>query len=153
MSKRYYTAYGSNLNIEQMGKRCPESKIIGKSELKNHRLLFRGDEGGYYLTIEPKTGYTVPVGIWETTDSDELSLDHYENYPILYDKIDIELEVKNFKDGEVTNETCYIYIMQDGKLPGEPTEEYVNTCMQGYKDFGFDTDILKTAVEENKDNL
>lgn len=150
MKKRYYTAYGSNLNIKQMSKRCPEAEIIGKSEIKNHRLTFRGDDGGYYLTIEPKEGYTVPVGIWKTTAKDELNLDHYENYPILYYKKEIELKVIDKKSGETTKENCYIYIMNEDKNIGEPSEEYVNTCMQGYKDFGFDTEILKSAIEENK---
>ena len=33
MPKRYYIAYGSNLNILQMRWRCPSARIIGTSEL------------------------------------------------------------------------------------------------------------------------
>ena len=29
-----YAAYGSNMNIEQMKYRCPESKIIGNGKLQ-----------------------------------------------------------------------------------------------------------------------
>lgn len=133
-----------------MKSRCPDAKIIGTSKIKDYRLCFKGDEKGYYLTIEPKSGYTVPVGVWETSKSDEENLDHYENYPILYYKKDIHLEVKHNDNGEIISEKCYIYIMVENKNLGEPTEEYVNTCLQGYRDFGLDISILEKAVEENK---
>ena len=29
MTKRYYIAYGSNLNIDQMSYRCPGAKVVG----------------------------------------------------------------------------------------------------------------------------
>ena len=31
MEKRYYIAYGSNLNVRQMLMRCPSARIIGTS--------------------------------------------------------------------------------------------------------------------------
>ena len=40
MAKRYYVAYGSNLNIPQMRFRCPSARIIGTSEISDYRLLF-----------------------------------------------------------------------------------------------------------------
>ena len=65
MAKRYYIAYGSNLNIPQMRWRCPSARIIGKSEIPDYRLLFKGSQTGAYLTIEPSQGDSVPVGVWE----------------------------------------------------------------------------------------
>lgn len=41
MKKRYYIAYGSNLNLSQMFKRCPGSRVIGTSELDGWELLFK----------------------------------------------------------------------------------------------------------------
>ena len=35
MEKRYYIAYGSNLNIGQMQWRCPDARIIGTAEMKD----------------------------------------------------------------------------------------------------------------------
>ena len=37
--------------------------------------------------------------------------------------------------------------MTDGRDVGLPTPYYMATCIQGYKDFGFDTRILKRTVE------
>jgi len=42
MRNKYYLAYGSNLNLEQMAYRCPTAKPVGVTTLKNYQLLFRG---------------------------------------------------------------------------------------------------------------
>ena len=39
--RRLYIAYGSNINLEQMANRCPNSKVIGKEMLKGYELEFR----------------------------------------------------------------------------------------------------------------
>ena len=44
--RKKYIAYGSNLNLEQMAFRCPTAKVVGKSELKDYELLFRGGRRG-----------------------------------------------------------------------------------------------------------
>ena len=51
--KQLYIAYGSNINLEQMAYRCPHSKVIGTSEIKDFELEFRG-----VATIVPKKGAT-----------------------------------------------------------------------------------------------
>ena len=124
--KRYYIAYGSNLNMAQMVRRCPNAVPIGTAVLEHNTLYFRGSGTGYYLTIEPKIGGKVPVAIWEVTPEDEQALDRYEGFPKFYYKH---------------------YIMTDGRDVGLPTPYYMATCIQGYKDFGFDTRILKRTVE------
>lgn len=44
MEKRYYIAYGSNLNVRQMRMRCPSARIIGTSKLNDYELLFKGSK-------------------------------------------------------------------------------------------------------------
>ena len=41
MEKRYYIAYGSNLNVQQMRMRCPNASILGTAVLKDWELLFK----------------------------------------------------------------------------------------------------------------
>ena len=50
--KRYYIAYGSNLNLEQMKMRCPTAEVVGVSELKGYKLVFKGALTNAYATIE-----------------------------------------------------------------------------------------------------
>lgn len=63
MEKRYYVAYGSNLNVRQMLMRCPTARMIGTSVIKDYRLMFKGSQTGSYLTIEPELGSEVPLGV------------------------------------------------------------------------------------------
>ena len=62
--KKYYLAYGSNLNVRQMALRCPTAKPVGSAVIKDYELLFKGSKTGAYLTIEPKSGAEVPVAVW-----------------------------------------------------------------------------------------
>lgn len=70
MKERYYIAYGSNLNMQQMLSRCPNAKVAGVSVIKNYQLLFKGSKTGSYLTIERKDGSNVPVAVWKVSASD-----------------------------------------------------------------------------------
>ena len=91
MCKRYYLAYGSNLNIPQMRHRCPTAKVVGTAEIRDYELLFKGSKTGYYLTIEPKKGAKVPVAVWEVKQGDETNLDVYEGFPRFYYKKDMQI--------------------------------------------------------------
>ena len=44
--KKFYLAYGSNLNVEQMQFRCPDARIVGTAEIPNYQLLFKGSKTG-----------------------------------------------------------------------------------------------------------
>ena len=151
MEKRYYIAYGSNLNISQMRWRCPEARIIGTSEMKDHRLLFRGSRSGSYLTVEEAEGYTVPVAVWEVNGTDEAALDRYEGYPTFYYKKELTLPVKGIRSGKVRNRRVFVYIMHEDRPVGVPSGMYMRVCAEGYRDFGFDLDILARAYERSKE--
>lgn len=150
MDKRYYIAYGSNLNVYQMRYRCPNARIIGTAVVPNYELLFKGSETGSYLTIEPKEGSSVPVAVWETTAEDEAALDRYEGYPAFYYKKELVLPIKGIKTGKVRNRKVYVYIMHEDRPIGIPSKSYVRTCIEGYHNFGFDIDVLKKAYERSR---
>ena len=57
-----------------MANRCPTAKLVGASELKGFKLLFRGGHGSAVATIEPSKDSKVPVLIWEITATDEKAL-------------------------------------------------------------------------------
>ena len=115
--KRLYIAYGSNLNVRQMKTRCPKARLVGTASLENHILYFRESLTGSYLTIEPKIGASVPVAVWEVTQSDEMALD------------------------------CFAYVMRSDRPIGVPSDYYVYTCLEGYEYFGFDKRILINTVD------
>lgn len=149
MEKRYYIAYGSNLNIRQMQRRCPGARVIGTSEIGNYRLLFKGSRTGSYLTIEPKEGSSVPVAAWSVTDADEAALDRYEGFPAFYYKAEMRLPIKGIRTGKIRMRNVFVYIMHEERPLGLPSEFYLETCLQGYRSLGFDEKILAQAYADS----
>ena len=138
--RKKYIAYGSNLNLAQMARRCPTAVVAGKGELKDHELLFRGRRQSAVATVEPKEGASVPVLIWEIGPEDEKNLDVYEGYPRLYDKKDLLVET------EGRQEHIMAYVMQDGREIGNPSSAYLETIAIGYLEAGFDVERLAQSV-------
>ena len=139
-SKTLYIAYGSNLNLPQMGFRCPTAKVVGVSEIRDYELLFRGGDRGSVATVEPLKGCCVPILLWSLKEKDLQALDRYEGYPHFYRK-----EILNVKLNK-RNIPAMVYIMNDGHPFGSPSEYYLDTIMKGYKSAGFNTDFLEQAV-------
>ena len=150
MEKRYYIAYGSNLNVRQMLMRCPDSRMIGTATIPDYRLMFKGSKTGSYLTIEKAPGYKVPVGVWEVSAWDEKSLDRYEGYPSFYYKKELVLPITGIRSGKIRRRKVFVYIMHEDRQLGVPTNFYMRTCMEGYYNFGFDYEYLLQAYEYSK---
>ncbi len=151
MSKRYYIAYGSNLNIAQMRWRCPTARIVGTAELAGWRLLFKGSKTGAYLTIEPEEGFTVPVAVWEVLKEDERQLDRYEGFPNFYYKAELTLNIKGIRSGKVRRRRAFVYIMHEERPVEKPSNAYLATCVEGYRNFGFPLGILANAYVYSKE--
>ena len=137
LKNKVYIAYGSNLNLEQMKYRCPDSRVLGTAMLRDYELEFRG-----VATIVPKKGASVPVLLWEISPQDEKSLDCYEGFPNLYRKEEYETELNGQKV------TGMAYVMNRGQISA-PNIGYLNTIMQGYRENGLDTAFLNQAVNNS----
>jgi hypothetical protein len=147
--KKYYLAYGSNLNIFQMQFRCPTARVVGTAEIKDYELLFKGSKTGSYLTIEPKVGASVPVAVWAVETADVAALDRYEGYPDFYYKKEVKAQYTGIKTGLKRTVTAFVYIMHEERSLGIPTNRYMRTCIEGYRAFGFDENILLDAVDRS----
>ena len=148
MEKKLYLAYGSNLNIPQMARRCPTARIYGTAEISNYELLYKGSKTGAYLTIEIKKGGKVPVAVWEVTPADERNLDMYEGFPNFYYKKNIKVNVKTI-DGKTKKTEAFVYIMHEDRKLAEPSIHYVRCCEEGYRSFKFDLKYLNKAYERS----
>lgn len=135
--RRLYIAYGSNINLEQMAYRCPNSKIVSKEMLKGYELEFRG-----VATIVPNDKSEVPVLIWEIDGRDEHSLDKYEGFPNLYRKELFEIDVNGEK------KECMAYLMNSGHI-SPPMSYYYNVIKQGYEANDMNTSYLRAALEKS----
>ena len=135
--KQLYIAYGSDINLKQMACRCPHSKVVGTSEIKDYELEFRG-----VATIVPKENASVPVLIWELKKRDLPTLNSYEGYPRIYrqEKMRFELDGKEVEG--------MAYLMNRGTI-SPPSPQYYNTILQGYRENGLDESYLRTALENS----
>ena len=138
MKRTYYIAYGSNLNVNQMLRRCPDAVKIGAAVIEDYKLAFRRG----VLNIEAAPGKRVPVGVWAISDADEAALDRYEGYPRLYEKMFFRLTV----NGKTIQ--AMAYVMTPGHLTAAPSRGYYGIVAEGYADFGFDEAPLLTAASE-----
>lgn len=146
MSK-LYAAYGSNLNVAQMGFRCPTAKPIAKSWLFDYALVFQGAPYGAHANVVPRKGYDVPVVIWDISAADERALDRYEGVAGgYYTKEYIPVEC----GGEIKE--VLIYIMSPNPY-GIPSDSYLDTIAKGYEDFNLPTKVLNDAVIHSKEAL
>lgn len=147
MSK-YYIAYGSNMNLEQMARRCPTAERIGIGKVKGYELQFKGAEDNSYATISKQQNREVNVLLWKIEENDELSLDRYEGYPIFYGKQELSVELDN---GTVVKGMAYI--MDPKQKFGWPSKQYFQTIKQGYLENDIDVSSLLQALKINQEHV
>jgi gamma-glutamylcyclotransferase (GGCT)/AIG2-like uncharacterized protein YtfP len=79
-----YFAYGANMDVAAMAKRCPSSKPVGLARLPRHRWIISTD--GYANVVrDPRR--VVHGMLWELALSDVPVLDRFEDVPRLYRKV------------------------------------------------------------------
>src|SRR5258705_2304573 len=76
-----YFAYGSNLCVRQMARRCPGAVNPRPATLADHDWLI--NERGV-ATVEPFDGSQVHGVVWQVTDHDLATLDSAEGVPVRY---------------------------------------------------------------------
>ena len=140
-----YFAYGSNLNKHQMKRRCPAAKPLGKMQLRDWLLVFRG-----VADIIKSPGNFVNGGAWKITDACEEELDLYEGIAGgLYRKVYLPVDPIQL-DGE-WHDDMLVYVMNsDGIFP--PSQGYLSTIRDGYRDFELPMGPLTAAVEASYEN-
>ncbi|EGT3616749.1 gamma-glutamylcyclotransferase [Clostridium perfringens] len=119
-----YFAYGSNLSLEQMRRRCPEAIPMIGVHLNNYKLVYNK-----YADIVPCEGERVYGAIYEISLNDLKSLDAHEGYPDLYKKIEVRVQ-----DNKGNYYEAFAYVMTK-KGNEMPEKSYLNIIDRGYKDW------------------
>lgn len=143
MSKTIYLAYGSNMSVEQMAHRCPDATFLKITTLPGFKFEFKGEVNRSYATIVPEEQASIPVMLWEISESDEVELDKYEDYPDFYGKE--YLTVDGMK--------VMYYYMQPQYSYGIPADTYYQTIENAYLKYDLDVMILKEALAESERHL
>lgn len=144
-NRQLYAAYGSNLNIDQMKRRCPESFVVGVGVIEGYELEFR-----FFANIITSQGHQVPVVLWSISQKDERALDHYEGVANgLYYKETIKVKLEGLKEnGHVGEIDAMVYIMNtDVNRPIQaPSLSYYHTVREGYFQNGLELRSLAVAA-------
>jgi len=137
-----YWAYGSNLNVAEMQRRCPQAVKYQKLYVNNGLLVFR--DRADVMSTKSSDDF-VAGGLWWITDACEKTLDRYEGAPRHYAKRYLTLRIS----GVVR--TCLFYKMNDrGIMP--PDEAYLDRIAKGYHDFDLDLTLLSMAVARSHED-
>lgn len=134
-------AYGSNLSLRLMKRRCPDARPLGKLWLRKSRLVFRG-VADCMFDEEAKC----PGGLWKLTPACEEALDRYEGIGSgAYRKEWVRLT------GLAGEDRMMLYVMNStGIFP--PSEYYLDALREGYRDFKLPLRYLDKAVKDSWDD-
>jgi AIG2-like family len=120
-----YAAYGSNMDPEQMLRRCPASPHTGTGWIRGWRLTFGAEEYGWegaLATLAPTDdddGPGVFVALYDLTEADERQLDAWEGADHgLYRKLHLRVHTLA---GDVV---AFVYVV-DGFEGGLPSARHL----------------------------
>ena len=135
MSKSLYFAYGSNLCLDQMKERCPDSEKVTSFTLKDYKLVFRT-----VADIEKSIDSGVEGVIFRISKKDEIALDRYEGVPDLYRKEYLGLGI----NGRIKK---VLYYKMNIKGLGKPSNTYYRVIEKGYEQNNLNKKNLVKALE------
>src|SRR5215212_724929 len=121
-----YFAYGSNLCVDQMARRCPNAADPQPATLADHDWLI--NERGV-ATVEPFDGSQVHGVVWQLDDHDLATLDSAEGVPVRYrrDRLTVRTETGPSQ--------AWVYI--DHRVdPGPPRPGYLERIIDGAQHHG-----------------
>jgi gamma-glutamylcyclotransferase (GGCT)/AIG2-like uncharacterized protein YtfP len=127
MKPHKYFAYGSNLDLSQMKRRCPSSELLSKGSLPNYRIDFNrysSGWGGGVADVVTAQGSEVWGLVFELSDADLERLDWYEgcykDRTSLYERWKAVIHTPEGQMHDV-----WVYTVVERQEFVEPTPEYL----------------------------
>ena len=125
-----YFAYGSNLWLQQMRRRCPDSSFMGVAILFDWAWQINTRQ---YANIVQSKDDIVYGMIYRLSADDEATLDKYEGVPDSYEKKWMKMDYLP-EEGEATTIHGLVYVNLKLKDVGQAKEEYVGRMNRGIND-------------------
>lgn len=139
----YYFAYGSNMHIDWMAQRCPDSKPLGAAKLSGYQLGFRYPStswpGGGACDIIASPQAATWGGLYQTNASDLLKLDDYEDVKDGgYRRIKVTVQYRGRPIEAVSYEVCDKLAEDLKPMPG-----YIRLVLEGGEQQGLPSEYLE----------
>ncbi len=121
-----YFAYGANMDVAAMARRCPRSRPLGPARLPRHRFIVTSD--GYASAVrDPRED--VHGVLWECSLGDVRTLDAFESIGTgLYVKINQPVIVPGGA------KRALVYIASNGKV-GQPRPGYLEEIVASAREW------------------
>jgi len=116
-----YFSYGSNMDIDQMKSRCPDSHLQGLYILEKFKFIINSRG---VATVIPSENCNVEGVLWTISEDDENNLDRFEGVPRFYTKSEVELVNISNKNKKLS----LIYSATD-IIPGIPRPNYLELIL------------------------
>lgn len=151
MTRHYYFAYGSNMNLAQMKQRCLSPKVLDIARLPGYKVEFYGDSAiwdGAQETVVPDLGSEVWGVLYELQFFDCEQLDVYQDArfdgtgPYFHYPVDVIHREQGIFDARIYKKN----ILQEAKLP---SAEYLNFIVQGAIEQGLPAEYI-TLLQNKK---
>jgi gamma-glutamylcyclotransferase (GGCT)/AIG2-like uncharacterized protein YtfP len=127
-----YFAYGANMDVAAMAKRCPSSRSIGLARLPRHRWIISTDG---YANVVRDSRRDVHGMLWELALSDVPVLDRFEDVPKLYRKVNQPVI------STAGIRRALVYVGRSGDV-GRPRPGYLDDVMRAAEAAGLPTASL-----------
>lgn len=140
-----YFAYGSNLDEDQMLRRCPEAELVGPAMLPNHVLCFAGFSPawrGAVASVKRLDGWRTDGLLYSLNPLDLMRLDAYEGHPTVYGR---HRRIVITERGHRVH--AQVYLHRNLADPNPPGPAYFNVIRRAYRRHGFDAWPLKLAAK------
>lgn len=135
--KHFYFAYGSNIDMDQMDRRCPDCNLIETAKLEGYR--FDIDAVGFATIVRDESQVVYGV-LWEISDNDLYRLDRYEGVATgCYQHESIDVELTN---GDKQTALVYISNRQLWFFPFGPGSDYIDNIYRWGQIHGFPEEYL-----------
>lgn len=128
-------AYGSNLDVEQMERRCPSARVRAEGRIANHRLAFAGYSHGWrgaVATLIHMPRRLTRGIVYAISKEDLLRLDGFEGAPHAYVR-----RVYPIRLGTGEKVMAGVYIQPSPVEESSPSARYFETVARAYRAWGF----------------
>lgn len=142
--KKTIFAYGSNLVLEQMTRRCPSAKVLSTAQLRDVRLDFAGyssSRRGAVATLSVRKGAAVDGVLYRLTESDLLALDKHEGAPSFY----VRAQTVAVTEARQLVPT-HVYVLAAAERSYWPSAHYLSLVREGYGQWGFSKGPIRRAL-------
>lgn len=153
-----YFAFGSNMDPEQMGERCPEHAVIGLAALADHELSFPHFSqrwNGGVASPHLHHGATLWGVLYEVSEADLEALDGIEGFRgpgdehNVYDRELVTVELVRADDGSFPRRVrAHAYFARPTKS-SPPSRAYLDRLLRGARHHRLPEEYVEslTAVE------